>query len=126
MSGGYCLTLTTSFKGLTFWTGFDETDFRQSARNWSSPLSVSGCLISCCHHFEWHRGHICASARRFNHVNGMANAGREHLGLPIVIVIDFHDVTDEFQTVLPDVIESPDERADVGGARFRGQDCLRR
>jgi hypothetical protein len=43
----------------------------------------------------------------------------------IVVVIDFHDVTDKFQTVLSDVIESPDERADVGGARFRGQDCLR-
>ena len=58
------------------------------------------------HHFERHRRHICAGTRRFNHVNGMANAGREHLSFPIVVVVDFDNIGDEVQTVLPDIIES--------------------
>jgi len=67
------------------------------------------------HHFERHRRHVGANARCFDNVKGMTNAGRQYLGFPIVVVVDFDDVTDEFQTVLTDIIESAHERADVSG-----------
>ena len=65
------------------------------------------------HHLERHCRHVGTNARRFNNVNGMANAGREYFGFPIVVLIDFDNVADELQAVLPDVIESADEGADV-------------
>ena len=89
------------------------------------PLVCKRMINELGHHFERHCRHVGTNARCFDNVNGMANAGREYFGFPIVVVIDFDDVADEFQTVLSDVIESAHERADVGGARFRGQDRLR-
>lgn len=76
------------------------------------------------HHFEWHRRDICSEACRFNHVNGMANAGREYFGFPIVVVVDFDDVGDELQAILSNIIKSADERADVGRAGLGSENCL--
>jgi pyruvate kinase len=97
-----------------------------------SRAEVSDAAIICkrvldelLHHFEGHRGHIRADARSFDDVNGMANAGREHFRLPVVVVVDFDDLGEEFKAVLPDVIKPADKGADVSGARFSGEDRLR-
>src|SRR5947209_7572342 len=69
-------------------------------------------------HFEGHRGDIRAHTRRFDDVNGTTNARREHFRFPFVVTIDFNYVGEQFETVLPRVVEATEEGADVGRARF--------
>src|SRR5687768_17670150 len=109
---------------------------------WSCDPLLSGCLppigeklfeaLACkrminelSHHFERHCCHVGTNARCFDNVNRMTNTGREYFGFPIIVVIDFDDVADELQTVLPNVIEPAHERANVGCTRFRCEDRLR-
>ena len=63
------------------------------------PLVCQRMINDLGHHFERHCRHVGTNAT-FDDVNGMSNAGREYFGFPIIVVIDFDDVADDFQTVL--------------------------
>src|SRR5437868_5134096 len=77
------------------------------------------------HHLEGHRGDIRPDTCRFDDVNRTPNAGREHFRLPFVVAVDFDDLGEQLETVLPDVIEPTEERTDVDCTDFGGENRLR-
>ena len=76
-------------------------------------------------YLEWHRSDVRANTRSFDDVNGMSQARGQHLGLPIVVVINFDNLTEEYEPILPNVVESPEEWTDETGACFGCKDRLR-
>src|SRR6185369_11817525 len=61
---------------------------------------------------------------RFDHVNRMTHARREHLSLPGVVAIDLDDVLQEDKPILADVVETADEGTDERRPRFGSDDRL--
>jgi len=55
----------------------------------------------------------------------IADAGGQDLALEIVVVEDPSDLAHQIHADVADVVETPEERADVGGARLRRQERLR-
>ena len=56
----------------------------------------------------------------------MTQACGENFGLPRVVLINLDDVLKQQQSVLTDVVQPAEKRADECCAGFRRQDCLRR
>src|SRR5690625_6502190 len=55
----------------------------------------------------------------------MTKRGGEHLGLVAVVLVDLHDLVDQLHAVGRDIIKTAHERADVRGACFSSNECLR-
>jgi hypothetical protein len=73
---------------------------------------------------ERHGGDVGARERGLDHVLGVAHRGDQDLGRELVGVVDLHDLPHQLHAVLPDVVDPPHERADVGRARLRHQERL--
>ncbi len=54
----------------------------------------------------------------------MAYRGHQHLGLEVIVLVDLHDLLDQLHAVLADVVQSTDERRDVGCTGLAGEQSL--
>src|SRR2546427_5500989 len=77
-------------------------------------------------HGERHRHHVRARLRRVHHVERVADRPAEHLRREPLDPVDLTDVADEVHADVRDVVEAPEERADVVGARLRREERLGR
>ena len=64
-------------------------------------------------YLERHGRDVGAHPRRLYGVNRMTNAGGQNFGGPGLITIYLDDVAQQHQTILTDIVEPPDKRADV-------------
>ena len=88
------------------------------------PASVSGCWASC---WMTLKGMVATWAPRRaarQHVQRVAHAGHQHLGLEVVVSVDLDDLGDHLHAVLADVVQAAHEGADVGGAGLGAQQRL--
>src|SRR4030095_15314640 len=67
-------------------------------------------------YLERHRRDVCAHARSFDHVNRMAQTRSKHLRLPTIVLIDLDDVLQQDETVLTDIVQPAEKRADERGS----------
>ena len=65
-----------------------------------------------------------ARLRGVDDVDRVTNRRRQHLGLEAVVRVDLADVADEIHADRADVVQTAQERADVGGSGLRGQERL--
>ena len=75
---------------------------------------------------EGYRRDIRAHAGRFDYVNRMSHAGRQHFRFPFVVSIDFDNILQQQQPVFTNIIEPAKERTNERGAGFRCHDRLGR
>src|SRR5262245_7797877 len=71
------------------------------------------------HHFERHGGDVRAEPRRFDHVQRVAYAGRQNLGVKSVVVVNLPNLSDQSHAFVADVVQAADERTDESRSRFR-------
>src|SRR5262249_13755728 len=71
------------------------------------------------HHFERHGGDVRAAPRRLDHVQRVAYAGRQNLGVKSVVVVNLPNLSDQSHAFVADVVQAADERADESRSRFR-------
>ncbi len=86
---------------------------------------MSGCFSNC---LSTENGAVMTSLpilRRLEEMHGRAGAGGEDLRLVAVVVVDGADVADDLHALGADVVEPPDERADVGRAGLGREQRLR-
>jgi hypothetical protein len=88
-------------------------------------MSVSGCK-ALLDDRRRHRDHVGAHPGRLDDVDGVADAGDQHLGTEFEVVEDIDDLADQVHAGRADVVEPADERADVGSARLGREPGLRR
>src|SRR5262245_30355488 len=70
-------------------------------------------------HLERHGGDVRAEPRRFDHVQRVADAGRQNLGVKSVVVVNLPNLSDQSHAFVADVVQAADERADESRSRFR-------
>src|SRR5262249_27718112 len=71
------------------------------------------------YHLERHSGDVRAEPRRFDHVQRVADAGRQNLGVKSVVVVNLPNLPDQSHAFVADVVQAADERADESRSRFR-------
>src|SRR3972149_6045331 len=71
-----------------------------------------------------HGGDVGAGLGRLHDVQGMAEAGGQHLGGQVIAVKYLDDLPHYCHPFLADIVQAPDERADVGGASLGRQERL--
>src|SRR6185369_4424495 len=76
-------------------------------------------------YFCGHRADVCTHQPCLHHMDRIANGSHKNLCCKFVIVEDRHDVLDQFHSVLADVVQTANERADEIGTCLRGHDGLR-
>ena len=89
-------------------------------------MSVSGCLMSC---WKTANGRVATSApgeRRVHDVERVPERRREDLRLEAVVVVDLPDRPDQVHPDVRDVVEPPEERADVRRSALRHEQRLAR
>jgi DNA methylase len=75
-------------------------------------------------HIGGHGRHIRADLGAIEHMDGMAQRGRQYLGVKIIIVIDGADVFDQLQAVPAHIIMAADEGRDEARACLGGKQRL--
>ena len=105
---------------------FAACAFSQSFRNFSSPMSVSGCLniasITAAGQVQMSAPRRAASTMCI----GCRHRRDQHLGRELVVVEDLDDLADQAHAGRRDVVETADERADVRRADLGREQRLRR
>src|ERR1051325_1873793 len=76
-------------------------------------------------HLERNRRDVGAYSRCFDHVNGISQTRRQNFGFPRVVLIDLDDALQQFETVLADVIEPAEKRADERSTRRASRQTAR-
>src|SRR5215510_13118250 len=71
------------------------------------------------YNLERHGGDVRAEPRRFDHVQRVADAGRQNLGVKSVVVVNLPNLPDKSHAFVADIVKSADERADESRSRFR-------
>ena len=72
-----------------------------------------------------HGGDVRTGQGAVGHMDGIAHAGRDDLAVDVRVVgEDRRDALDQVNARLADVIQTPQERAYIGGARPGRQQCL--
>src|SRR5215510_13358137 len=71
------------------------------------------------YHLERHGGDVRAEPRRFDHVQRVADAGRQNLGVKSVVVVNLPNLPDQSHAFVADVVQAADEGADESRSRFR-------
>ena len=74
---------------------------------------------------ERHRGHVGSGQGGLLYVGGMADRGRQEIGVEVIVVVDLNDLLDQFHAAGRDVVDATDEGADVVGPGLRRQHRLR-
>ena len=69
-------------------------------------------------------GHIRSGAGGINDVEGVPQAGCKNLGRKSVIVVNPANGLDQFHSDMPDIVQSPEKRADIGRSGLRRQQRL--
>ena len=67
-------------------------------------------------HLEGHGSDMCAHARGGDDMDWMADARGQHLCLPVVVTVNFYDLGQQFQSILSNVVQASEKRADVSCA----------
>jgi hypothetical protein len=70
--------------------------------------------------------HVRPRLHRIHQVQRIADRGRQHLRLEAVVAVDLADVADQVHAHRADVVEAPEEGADVGRARLGREQGLGR
>ena len=68
--------------------------------------------------------HIGAGLKTVDDVTGVTDGGRKHHGAEAVVVVHLHNLLDESDTVLRDVVQTTYERRHVGSSGLGGKKCL--
>src|SRR6185369_17573328 len=63
-------------------------------------------------HFERHRRNVCAHPSRLDHMNRVPQTRSENFSLPRIVLVNLNDVLQQQQSVLADVVETAQKRAD--------------
>src|SRR5678815_4195431 len=74
---------------------------------------------------ERHCRDVRADPRGFDHVQRMTDARREYLCFELIIVEDLANLLDQPHPVVPDVVQSTQERTDKARTRLGGHQRLR-
>ena len=77
-------------------------------------------------HGKGYGGDVGADECGFQDVERMPNAGDDNLGGELIIGEDGFNIAHDVHANVADIVEATDERAYVGSARFRGEQCLQR
>ena len=75
-------------------------------------------------HLEGHGGDVRSGERALENMPRVPDAGRYDLRIEVVDGEEFRDIPHKSDAVLADVVETADERTDIGRPRASGEQCL--
>src|SRR3970282_333803 len=97
---------------------------RKAATALTGPSSQQSCLDLRREYGVGHGADVGAGPGRLHDVQGMAEAGGQHLRGHVIAGEYLHDLPHYRHPLLADVVQPPDEGADVGGAGLGRQERL--